>query len=297
MATCYDNLLLCADSYKVSHHLQYPPKTERVYSYFESRGGKFSETVFFGLQYLIKKWLVGQVVTEEKIQQAKELWKLHFGNGSIFNEEGWRYILKKHGGRLPLLIKAVPEGTVVPTRNVLFTVENTDPNCAWLSNWVEVVVKCLELLGEAFGTLTNSKGYKLLPPYLRLIQGDGISLDSLENILARMKEAKWSADNVTFGSGGSLLQKLNRDTQKCAFKCSFITVDGVDRDVFKDPITDPGKASKKGRLTLEKDDKGNFVTRQQNKGDPAKDLLQVVFKDGELVTETTFAQVRERADL
>lgn len=46
-----DNLLLKTDSYKFSHHVQYPKGTEKVYSYFESRtGAKFNETVFFGLQ-------------------------------------------------------------------------------------------------------------------------------------------------------------------------------------------------------------------------------------------------------
>ena len=58
-----------------------------------------------------------------------------------------------------------------------------------------------------------------------------------------MDEKKWAADNVAFGSGGALLQKLNRDTQKFAFKCCHIKADGKDVDVFKDPITDPGKKS------------------------------------------------------
>ena len=51
----FDNLLLCTDSYKTSHWKQYPPGTEYVYSYFESRGGKFDEICFFGLQYFIKR--------------------------------------------------------------------------------------------------------------------------------------------------------------------------------------------------------------------------------------------------
>ncbi|XP_020631149.1 nicotinamide phosphoribosyltransferase-like [Orbicella faveolata] len=132
-----ENILLITDSYKVSHHKQYPSGTTIVFSYFESRGGKFPEVCFFGLQYLIKKWLVGQVVTAEKIKQAKEFYQLHFGY-HLFNEEGWQYILEKHQGKLPLRIRAVPEGSVVPVKNVLFTVQNTDPHCPWLTNWVEV---------------------------------------------------------------------------------------------------------------------------------------------------------------
>ena len=65
-----NNLILQTDSYKVSHHLQYPPETKYVYSYFESRGGKYDSVLFFGLQYVIKKWLMGPVITEEKIQEV-----------------------------------------------------------------------------------------------------------------------------------------------------------------------------------------------------------------------------------
>lgn len=78
---------------QVSHHFQYPEGTSLVYSYFESRGGKFPTVTFFGLQYILKRWLVGQVVTEEKINEAKEIYKLHFGT-DLFNEAGWRYILQ-----------------------------------------------------------------------------------------------------------------------------------------------------------------------------------------------------------
>lgn len=77
----------------MSQYLQFPPGTTHVYSYFESRGGKFDRTVFFGLQYIIKRWLCGQVVTKEKIAEAKTICKLHFGQ-DIFNEEGWNYILE-----------------------------------------------------------------------------------------------------------------------------------------------------------------------------------------------------------
>lgn len=78
---------------QVTHHLQYPPNTTTVCSYFESRGGKFPETVFFGLQYILKRWLVGPVVTKEKIEEAKEIYKAHFGQ-DLFNEKGWNYILE-----------------------------------------------------------------------------------------------------------------------------------------------------------------------------------------------------------
>ena len=126
-----DNILLLTDSYKTSHFKLYPPGTQAIFSYLESRGGEFDHTVFFGLQYIIKKYLCGKVVTEEKIQEAKELFAEH---GVPFNEEGWRHILDKWDGRLPVEIRAVPEGAVVPVGNALMTIVNLDPQVPWLTN-------------------------------------------------------------------------------------------------------------------------------------------------------------------
>ena len=122
-----DNLILATDSYKLSHWRMYPPGTTRIGSYFESRGGEFEETVFFGLQPLLDQ-IAGPVVHQRHIDKAAEFCSQHFGSDRIFNREGWQYILREHRGYLPVRIRAVPEGSVIPTRNVLMTVENTDPN-------------------------------------------------------------------------------------------------------------------------------------------------------------------------
>lgn len=135
-----NNIMILTDSYKASHYKQYPPKTQKVYSYFESRGGQFNEIVFFGLQYYIKKYLEGQVVSSEKMEQAAEFFADHFGNPDMFNRAGWEYILNKHNGRLPVHIRAVPEGLVTPVSNVLMTIENTDPECYWLTNYLETLL-------------------------------------------------------------------------------------------------------------------------------------------------------------
>lgn len=465
-----DNIILLADSYKVTHHLQYPPDTTYIYSYFESRGGKFEKTLFFGLQYILKHWLSGPVVTLEKIAEAKSVFEEHLGQ-NVFNEEGWKYIVEEHGGYLPLRIKAVPEGTLVPFKNVLFTVENTDPKCFWLTNYVEtllvqtwypmtvatnsfyqkkllaeylsetadnsdclmyqlhdfgyrgvssvesagiggaahlvnfrgtdtvaalmmvrkfygcrmagvsipaaehstittwgrhqekeafqnmldripngaisivsdsydvfnackeiwgkalkdcvvergnrdgrvvirpdsgkpedVIITILEILEKQFGAKENSKGFRVLPSYVRIIQGDGISYESLPKILERMKEKRWSTENLVFGSGGALLQRLDRDTQKCAFKCSSAVIGGEMVDVFKEPITDPGKKSKRGRLCLLRQG-DTYVTKEAcPRGDPngdaatIEDVLVTVFENGKLVKDYGFDEVRERAD-
>ena len=132
-----NNICLLTDSYKVTHHYFYPKGTEKIYSYLESRvGAEFNKTIFYGLQYLIKKYLEGRIVTQEKIDEADNLIANHIGH-DIFNREGWQYILDEHDGYLPIEIKAVAEGTPVDVGNALMTVENTDDKSYWLPNYLE----------------------------------------------------------------------------------------------------------------------------------------------------------------
>ena len=113
---------------------------------------------------------------------------------------------------------------------------------------VVVVTKVIQLLDHYFGSTINEKGFKVLNPHVRVIQGDGVNEKSIDQILTALKTAQFSGDNISFGMGGALLQAINRDTCKWAMKCSAIEIDGIWRDVFKSPITDQGKTSKKGRL-------------------------------------------------
>ncbi|MDO5823266.1 nicotinate phosphoribosyltransferase [Methanobrevibacter sp.] len=132
-----NNICLLTDSYKLTHHYFYPKGTEKIYSYLESRvGAEFNKTIFYGLQYIIKKYLEGPVVNPQKIEEASELISSHIGE-DIFNEEGWYYILDKYEGYLPIEIKSVAEGTPVNVGNVLMTVENTDKKSFWLVNYLE----------------------------------------------------------------------------------------------------------------------------------------------------------------
>lgn len=122
---------------------------------------------------------------------------------------------------------------------------------------------------------------------------------SVKTILTRITEDGWSADNLAFGSGGALLQKVNRDTQKFAIKCSQALVGDEWRDVIKDPITDPGKKSKAGRLKLVLKD-GKYETVRFHEKDPdlrylGDDQMRLVFRDGDLVRDEKFSDIRERA--
>src|SRR5437870_2203716 len=106
MSDWLNNICWLTDSYKVSHFKQYPPGTRRVYSYFESRrGSAYPSVCFFGLQYFLRRYLAGPVVTRDKIESAAKLFHAHFG-GDVFNRPGWEHILDKHGGQLPIVIKA-----------------------------------------------------------------------------------------------------------------------------------------------------------------------------------------------
>ncbi|VDO48274.1 unnamed protein product [Brugia timori] len=130
------------------------------------------------------------------------------------------------------------------------------------------------------------------------MQGDGICYESIGKILDAVTRNKWSADNIVFGTGGALLQKLDRDTQKCAFKCSHVVINGESRDVWKSPTTDAGKQSKQGRLTLERTEDGSLVTIEKGQGDVSKDLGRYpVYSRNKVDTYQVLEEIRDRAEL
>lgn len=161
---------------------------------------------------------------------------------------------------------------------------------------VNVIGKVLEILGERFGYERNAKGFKVLHPKVRVIQGDGIDEEMLGRILDSLTASGWSADNIAFGSGGGLLQKLDRDTHKFAFKCNEVEVNGLRRPVYKSPVTDPGKFSKAGRLALVKTESG-FATVPLDTIGTREDQLRTVFENGYAINPSTLAYIRARASL
>lgn len=463
-----NNIITQADSYKFSHYEQYPENTKSVFSYIESRGSDISDKIMmFGVQYFIKKYL-SKPITQDDINFAEKFAALH---GEPFNKEGWEYILKNYNGYLPIKIKSLKEGTVVPTHNVMLTVENTDPNVAWITSFIETMllrgiwypstvatvsytakkiiysflkktsdspeneiwfklqdfgargvsslesagiggaahlvnfkgsdtisgimlameyynagvcgfsipaaehstttikgrdgefaqmermvdkfakrgkmfavvsdsydiynavenywckagllkrvknagaiavirpdsgdptkipVELIEMIMKHEGYYINTKGYRVLPDYVRIIQGDGMNLKTIEELYTNLERAGLSASNVTVGMGGGLLQKLDRDTFKWAMKASYANVDGVDIDVYKDPITDTGKRSKKGKLTCVLEGNGNNVEVVNKRINEVKNtdivLLNTVYDNGPIEEAyETFDVIRERA--
>ncbi len=459
------NLVLMTDSYKASHARLYPPGLTRVFSYLEARGGRFPETLFFGLQPYLLEYLAGEVLTADHIDEAEAFWTAHFGRDDVFSADAWRALLDRHGGRLPIRIRAVPEGTSVPVDNVLMTLENTDPEFPWLPGWLETlllkvwypttvatqsatirrdiaaayaasgedpagvnfachdfgyrgvsseqtaalgsaahlvsfdgtdtvagirllardydggmsgfsipatehsvivawgrdreedayrhvletfptgVVACvsdsydifaaveriwgsdlrdevlarsgtlvvrpdsgepaeivpwvLETLWDRFGGTVNAAGFRVLDPRVRVIQGDGMGLDTIGPLYQTILDRGFSAANLTVGSGGSLLQKVNRDTCQFALKASEVTVDGRTYGVAKTPVTDANKRSKEGRLKLVRTPDGGWETLSSidhpDRFAAAEDALVTVFEDGDVTRRWTLSEIRERA--
>ena len=462
------NPILDTDSYKSSHFLQYPPGSEQVSSYIEARcGGEddpFPHALFFGLQAFLKGALA-RPITAADIDEAGEIFSAH---GEPFNAAGWRLILERHHGVLPLEIQALPEGTLAPRGTALVQVVNTDPALPWLTSYIEtallravwypttvatvswtakrlikgfldqtcddpegqigfklhdfgargvsshesaglgglahlvnfmgtdtvaallaarrwyacpmagfsipaaehstitswgrdheaeayanmleqfgdgtlvavvsdsydlnhalsalwggqlrdrvlamtaglvvrpdsgepraVVLETVRRLMDSFGFARNAKGYAVLHPKVRVIQGDGVTLTSIGEILQTLKDNGISAENVAFGMGGGLLQQVNRDTLRFAMKANAIKVTGRWRDVYKSPATDPGKNSKAGRLGVIHGEPSGWRTLriEQVAQSGSPNLLVPVWRDGQMLADVSLDQVRERARL
>ncbi len=458
-----NNIILNTDSYKASHYLQYPPGTEEVWSYIESRGGKWDKHLFFGLQIFLTEYLTSPIDLE-MINEADEFWTAH---GVPFNRPGWMHILNKHDGYLPIEIEAVPEGTVLPKKNVIVQLHNTDPEVPWLTSYIEtallravwypttvatndwhikqiikkyldktaddteaeiafklhdfgsrgvsslesagiggcahlvnfmgtdtvegalyarkyygesmagfsvvasehstitawggpdqeikafknmldqfakpgaivavvsdsydivaateqwgttlkqqvldsgativvrpdsgdptvVPVEVVKQLMTYYGSETNSKGYEVLPSCIRVIQGDGVNIDSITQILKNMKEAGLSASNIGFGMGGALLQELNRDTLEFAMKACAIKINGMYRDVYKNPVGDPSKKSKRGRLALDGYSGEWKTVRMDEARSVVNNRLELVFSNGKLMRFRSLKDIRERSNI
>jgi len=393
----HTTILLDTDSYKGSHWLQVPSDCTAMGAYLESRGGEVNETLFFGLQMILQTSLE-RPISQAELEEAAEIWALH---GLPFNRQGWQRVVQVHGGRLPLRIRAVPEGLRVPTGHVLMTVESTDPELAWLVTWVETVLlrvwypttvatrswqlrrlleaalersaddpaaehstilawgqeqeaeayrtilerfarpgavlavvsdsydlwhavdhlwgeqlrpqviasgatvvirpdsgepqrivpELLHRLEARFGSTVNGKGYRVLE-HVRVIQGDGITVQSLPPVLEAVLAAGFSAENVAYGMGGGLLQQLHRDTLQFAYKVSWVERRGRILPVHKAPRTDPRKTSKAGVLDLVHRD-GHFRTVVRPAAGAYPDsCLQTVWENGTWRRRWSLEEVR-----
>ncbi len=167
-----------------------------------------------------------------------------------------------------------------------------------------VLPKALEILDAKFGGRMNEKGYRLINPKVQLLLGDGIELATLPQIIFNLHLKGWSLDNFAcFGSGGGLLQKVNRDTAKIAFKLSYVVLDeyhegspeDIEYDVWKDPITDPGKTSLRGPQGVFQGSSGELVAARLTNENRGANLLDPVYIAGKMDNIVSYSKVREIA--
>lgn len=222
--------------------------------------------------------------------------------------EAYRNIIKQFGGKYPII------SIVADTNDVFNATENifggelremVETSGSMLvvrpdsGDPAEIVGKIAQILDKKFGStvnIVNGTPYKLLNN-VRILQGDGLSeLNDFAMVLERLRSLGFSADNITFGMGGGLLQKVDRDTCKFAMKVSNVVIDGESIDVRKDPITDVGKRSKLGRFGVVADGNGDFRTISEAEAG-IDSILKTVYYNGELFGKPTFDEIRERAAL
>ena len=161
---------------------------------------------------------------------------------------------------------------------------------------IETPLRTVKMLWEKFGGTVNSKGYRVLDPHVRVIQGDGMTIDSIGQLVARMIAEGFAIDNIAFGMGGGMLQHVNRDTLRFAMKANAMQDDkGAWRDVFKMPSTDPRKASKAGRQAVVMREGRMAAARLDSVAD-GEDLLVPVWRNGEMLVRHDFDAVRARSE-
>jgi nicotinamide phosphoribosyltransferase len=137
---------------------------------------------------------------------------------------------------------------------------------------ISTCLKVVKILDEKFGSERNTKGYKVLN-HVRMIQGDGITPDMIRSILFAFQINGYAADNIAFGMGGALLQKVTRDDFGFAQKCSMVYLkDGTYRTVYKDPVGGR-KTSKKGFQALVQTDKGLQAVSEETGAAVPGDIL------------------------
>ncbi|CAD6547603.1 nicotinate phosphoribosyltransferase [Paraburkholderia sabiae] len=153
----------------------------------------------------------------------------------------------------------------------------------------------VECLWDIFGGTTTDKGFKVLDSHVGLIYGDSISLPRARDILLRLVRKNFASCNVVFGIGSYTYNMISRDTFGWAMKAIYAEVGDEQIAIYKDPATDDGtKKSAKGLLRVEKVGNDYVLYEEQTLEQFDGGELVPVFRNGELLAETTLAEMRAR---
>ncbi len=154
----------------------------------------------------------------------------------------------------------------------------------------------IELLWDVFGGTVNNQGYKVLDPHIGAIYGDSINIQRAVQICERLKAKGFATTNVVLGVGSFTMNYNTRDNLGIAVKSTYCEVNGVSREIFKDPVTDDGtKKSAKGLTAVFKDKDGEYYLKDQATWDEINNCeLKTVFKDGKILVDHSLSEIRER---
>ena len=152
----------------------------------------------------------------------------------------------------------------------------------------------IELLWNIFGGTINEQGYKVLDPHIGAIYGDSITLDRQIQIYERLAAKGFASTNIVLGVGSFTYQFNTRDTFGFAAKGAWFEANGVEFDIYKDPITDDGtKKSLKGLIMV---DENQEVHTQCTHEQEAQGILQTIYEDGKFYNEITLSEVRNKLE-
>ena len=161
---------------------------------------------------------------------------------------------------------------------------------------VEVVRNCLEKLGQHYGYTLNTKKFKVLPSSVRIIQGDGVNIQSISKIINQVcYRHRWSMENIAFGMGGALLQNVTRDDFGYAMKANEGMFNGIWRSISKNPKTDPSKKSKANRQAVILNESNNLISIDKKDLGSQKNYLTSVWHDGKLLKDWKLSEIRENS--
>lgn len=206
--------------------------------------------------------------------------------------DAYRFVREFIGTRLKATIQEI--AVKCPGAKLVMRPDSGDPTT--------MPIEILEILADKFGTTLNAKGMRVLPSYIGVIQGDGIEEDSIRAIVANLDKHNLSLENIVFGMGGKLVHPpKGRDTYSFAMKGSAQQLEeGTWEDLFKDPITDVGKRSLRGRVTTYKCKQSGKIMAERVElaavNPFLEDMMVDVYKDGVIMNLSTFDEVRERAN-
>lgn len=153
----------------------------------------------------------------------------------------------------------------------------------------------IELLWDLFGGTVTDQGFKQLDPHIGAIYGDSITYERCEAILNGLERKGFASTNMVFGIGSYTYQHVTRDTYGFAMKATSVVVDGQQRPIFKQPVTDDGtKFSAVGKLAVVNDERGLSVINNATPEQEAASELKPVWRDGRLVYGQSFEGIRDR---